>query len=76
MRATINMRGSDLRRMPLLSFVLTPLRLVRVVGRIRRYAQDRPSLLAEIPWLLAGLWSWNKGFYEGLRLLPVGGRHS
>lgn len=76
MRATIKMRGSDLRRVPLLSFGLTPLRLLRVIGRIRRYAQGRPSLLAEIPWLLAGLWSWNKGFYNGLRLLPEGGRRS
>ncbi len=67
-RATFPARGSGLRRLPISCFALTPWRLARIMSRVWRHDSERPRFTREIPWLIKGLWSWNKGFYEGLHL--------
>ncbi len=67
-RATFAARGSGLRWLPISCFVLTPWRLAQIMSRVWRHDSARPRLAREIPWLITGLWTWNKGFYRGLRL--------
>jgi glycosyltransferase involved in cell wall biosynthesis len=67
-RATFPVRGSGLRRLPILCFTLTPWRLVQVTRRVWKHDRAWLRLARAIPWLISGLWIWNRGFYRGLRL--------
>ncbi len=60
--------GSWLRHLPLLSFVLPCFRLPRIVGRVF-YSSPLQGLsaLAHLPLILAGLFSWTRGFYRGIK---------
>ena len=61
--------GSWLRHLPLLSFGLPCFRLPKIVGRV---FQSSPlqglNAVAHLPLILAGLFSWAKGFYSGIRV--------
>jgi len=69
-RANVAVSGSWLRRMPLLSFGLTPYRLLQISKRVFKYETRPLRALLDLPRLVAGLWAWNKGFHRGIRLLP------
>ena len=61
--------GSWLRHLPLLSFGLPCFRLPKIVGRVF-YSSPLQGLnaLAHLPLILAGLFSWARGFYRGIRV--------
>ena len=61
--------GSWLRHLPLLSFGLPWFRLPRILGRVF-YSNPLQGLnaLAHLPLILAGLFSWVRGFYGGIRV--------
>jgi glycosyltransferase involved in cell wall biosynthesis len=65
-RAKVAVSGSWLRRVPFVSFGLTPYRLFQVLRRLVRCRQ-RPW--RDLPKLVRGLWEWNHGFYRGIRQL-------
>jgi hypothetical protein len=67
LRASFTIKGRWLRALPILSFGLTPYRLLFVLRRILRCEPKPLSALADLPRLIAGLWVWNCGFYEGIR---------
>ena len=61
--------SSWLRHLPLLSFGLPWFRLPRILGRVF-YSNPLQGLnaLAHLPLILAGLFSWVRGFYGGIRV--------
>jgi glycosyltransferase involved in cell wall biosynthesis len=70
-RRTHVVRGSGLARLPLLSFGLTPYRFWHVFRRVWRCEPQRLVVLTGVPRLVAGLWAWNRGFYNGIREKPA-----
>ena len=65
-RTTFAVSGSWLRSVPWLSFGLTPYRLYFIGKRIVQHEPRPLAALRDLPRLIAGLWSWNRGFREGL----------
>jgi glycosyltransferase involved in cell wall biosynthesis len=70
-RASHETSGSWIARLPLLSFLLPPFRLAKIMARVFRAGKRRAvSAMACSPLLLWALFSWAIGFYAGLRTTP------
>jgi glycosyltransferase involved in cell wall biosynthesis len=63
--------GSWLSHAPLLSFALIPYRFLRIIHRVFRFDPYARFLWRDSPRLLVGLWAWTRGFYQGIRGLPL-----
>lgn len=67
-RAATGMEGGRLHRFPPFAFLLPPLRLLRVLGRLGR--SGRKTQLAgflHAPVLMLGLCWWSHGYFQGLK---------
>ena len=61
--------GSWIRHLPILSFGLPCFRLPKIVGRVfHSNPLQGLNALAHLPLILAGLLSWARGFYRGIRV--------
>ncbi len=67
-RATFQVAGSGLKSFPLLSFALLPIRLWRILRRVRDAGPASPKIRpTDLPLLIRGLAIWCSGFFRGLR---------